>query len=139
MHQVNNLRTFINFYYSDDRASCGCQKICDSAAELFTEIYLSIFLPNQLQHQSKYDLILTQAPHWSVCSVTLWQLVVSWAKWSSDFLSEDFKCCFTLHSPIWLQTDYRLQIALCCLLVFWRLKAITECIHSSHFSSSAVK
>lgn len=50
-----------------------------------------------------------------------------------------FKCCLILHSPIWLQTDYRLQIALCCLLVFWRLEAMTECIHSSHFSSSAVK
>lgn len=103
------------------RVSCASQKV------ILT--HFGCCLINPLQHQSIWKSQLQLEP-----SVTSEQLVMQRAERSPGFLSGALRCSCTLPSDYSLITDRSL-----CLLVFWRLEAITKCIHSSHFDSSAVK
>lgn len=77
----------------------------------------------QLQHQSMSFNV-------TLCFNSILHKVARRAKRSSGFLSEAFRCCckayFTVRCDRKLITGFRLLSF--CLLVFWRLKAIAQCI-----------
>lgn len=70
-------------------------------------IYSAMALRFPTQWISYYSINQCASPGFdSISEDVVWQ-----GKQRSDFQTEAFRCCCTLHSLAWLQTDYWLQIA----------------------------